>query len=862
MSEQHENISPPRWAEKLLSWYCKPELLEDLQGDLNEYFQRNVKAKGVKRAKLIYVIDIIKFMRLYTLKRSARNFQPGILLYKNYLLTARRNLLKNKLNAALSFSGLTLGIACFALIFLRIQHEYSFDRHYHHADRILKVSMSLRSLSNEEETRLGWSDAPLLNRLRDGFPEAEAVTGIAQLRGIQKIKNAAGDTFIEEGIFEADPAYFRVFNNRWLEGNPETALQEPASIVLTKKFAYKYFHEETALDKTLTLNNREYRVTGVIEDLPANTDLTFNALVSLDSHFGDWCFVYVLAQNTPDVKLFQQKLDTLFADELAPVLELSNMSGGYLVESLTDVHFSERKMFDPPKGSKTTLSVLAAISFIILIVSAANYINISIAQAAKRKTEIGVRKVFGALQKQLRSQYLIESAVLCLAGLALSFLLIATFSSQLVTTGLLNHVPELPVLAMLFCLIIPVVLVISILAGWYPAVKLSLINPIHNLQQQVSGYTRFTKNLLIAFQFTAVLTLVFVTKAVYDQMQVLTHHDRLADRNQVMVVDLPRDETLLNQLPQLKNSLKSLSGVVHVSLVGRNSTPTRESDFDTFTVELAGQQQIKMLAYAHIDEDYFDVLGAEVALGRTFQSSDVSGNRDVVIVNEAMVRMLNWKNPLNQKITYGSEARVVGVIKDFSFSGQHRVAEPMLFYLNNKTPEKLFIRYSSSRHDYHNLVKEVWQSALSGQPFEYRLLDDYFEKQLENETKLKNLLTLFSCVTVAITLMGLFGLLNINLAEKEKETGIRKILGAGMQHLLLLTWRDLGALALVACMFACLIGYLTVQPWLNGFAHQATVGAANILVAFGVLAGSMLIAVCYHLIKLSAVKPVKILKQE
>ncbi len=859
----HQNHIPPRWATCILSWYCKPELLEDLQGDLNEYFQRNIKTKGLTLAKLIYIIDVFKFMRLYTLRVTAKTSGTGgLMLYRNYLIIAQRNLIKNKLNTVLSIASLTLGISCSTLIFLRIQHEFSFDKHYEKSDRIIKVSMSIRSLNTEEETKLGWSDAPLLDRLRDGFSEVEAVTGIAQLRGVQKVRNAAGNTFIEEGIFEADSAYFRIFNHKWIEGNPKTALLAPASIVLTRKMALKYFDEVTILDKTLTINNRDYLVTGVVEDLPVNTDLTFDALISLDTHFGDWCFVYVLTQNSPDLKLFQQRLDTLFAQELAPVVELSNMSGSYLAEPLAEVHFSERKLFDPPKASKATLSVFAVISIIVLFVSAANYINFSVAQSAKRKTEVGVRKVFGASQKQLRSQYLLESVVMCFTGLILAFSLILTISPQLVKIGLLSNVPELIPLFILFLFFIPAVLMLSVVAGWYPAAKLSRINPIRNLQQQITGFTRLTKNTLVVFQFTAVLTLIFITKVVHDQMQVLTKHDQLVNKDLVMVVELPQDETLLYQLPKLKNSLKSLAGVSHVSLVGSNSTPTRESDFDTFTVELGGMQQIKMLAFARIDEDYFDVLGAEIAQGRGFNASDIDKAEEVVIINEAMARFLNWTSPLNQKVTYGAEAQVIGVVKDFSFSGQHRIAEPMLFYLNNRNPEKLFIRYSLAQPDNHKLISKVWQSNMPGQPLEYRMLDEYFEKQLNNENKLKNLLTFFSAITVAITLIGLFGLLNINMEEKEKETSIRKILGASMKHLLLLTWHELGLLTIVSCTFAWPIGYFCTQPWLNGFAQKTNVGITNILIAFVALVICMLVAMCYQFAKLRIIDPIKTLKQE
>lgn len=862
-----KNPAPPKWAQRFLSWYCRPELLEDLQGDLNEYFNRNSLSKGQFKAKLIYILDVFKFLRSYTIRKSFL-YDPHLhwILYKNYFTTAQRNLRKYKLNTALNIAGLTLGISCFIIISLYVHHELSFDKHYKNLERIYRVTFNFRSLDDNQITALAWADAPLLDRLNEHFPEIEAVTGIAQIRnfdsssGSQTKVKSGTHTFIEDRFFVADSSYFNVFSHDWIAGNPSTALTRPASIVLTQGLALKYFQDTDPLDKSLIINNRNYLVTGVIEDLPENTDLKFDALLSLDSHFSDWCFTYILFRNANGAAGFQQKLDTLFEEEVRPVLQQSNFDGSYHLEALRGLHFAERKLFDPPKGNQASLYVFTAISLLILIISAFNYINLSVAQSVKRQAEVGIRKIFGAVRKQIRMRYTVESLMITVVSIVFAGAIVFYVIPILKNNHILNYsIEELNDVSVV-SLLIAIVFLICVTAGSLPSYYLSRTDPVANLKGKTRiGDNRSFRNGLIIVQFTASISLIFATGVVYDQMAFLLQKDTSLEKDQVLVVDIPDDETLLSTLPVLKNAVKALAFVKNASLVGENSIPTSEPTMDIFEVNQNGKKTIKMLNYIRIDEDYFDVLGLTMSEGRKFNARDFDSDNNVVVVNEGLVKLMGWKNPLQQ--TVGSKS-IVGVVRDFSFQALQQAGEPMMVVPNNHLPQKLLVKVTSPDSKSIAVLQNTWKQNLKDLPFTHRFLDEYFSQQLEKENTLQKLMTWFSSITVVIACLGLFGLISISIVQRMKETGIRKIFGARVIQLLALTWKEYGILLAISSIIAFPLVFFSMTKWLEGFANKTSVGIGEYFTAVGVMVAVMLFTLLYQAWKLIKINPIQSIRYE
>ncbi len=859
MNDQND-IQPPRLAQRFLSWYCRPELLEDLQGDLLEYFNRNLKSKGLKKAQLIYIMDVLKFLRLYTLRKPKlfNRDEPGILL-RNYTVIAYRNIRKNKLHSAIKVAGLTLGISCFILIALYVQSEYYFDRHFDKAERIYRVSLSMYSKETNEITNLGWSEAPLIEQLTESFPELEAVTGILKMRG--KVKVLCGsNTFLEDNLFIADQKYFSVFSHHWIEGNPQTALEQQYAVVLTEKLSHKYFKNESPLNKTLIINNENYVVTGLIKDLPHNTDIKFDGLISVNSHFPDWCFTYLLFKKEKDAAGFQQKLDTLFDNYLRPILAQSDSDGAYVYEALTDIHFGERRLFDPPKGSKPALYSFAAIGFLILIISGFNYINISIAQSTKRQSEIGIRKVMGAMKNQIRWQYIVESLLICFIALIIAIGLVMYSVPILNSYDILNFDWNDWQGLVLIIFIVLLTVSVAIGSGSYSTLYLASSNTIENLKGKAGnrGQTAF-KNSLIVFQFTASLSLIFATQVVYDQMQLLLKSNPGFNKDQVLVVDIPSDETIYSKLPALKNALNEFSFVKNSSLVGSNSIPTSDLEMDTYSV--AGQSQIKLLNYVRTDDGYFDVLGLTMVAGRTFNKTDLDSSRSVVIVNEALVKSMGWENPLEQTITYGEPAEVIGVVRNFYFHGMQSKIEPIQFYPNNNVYEKLLVKIESPDMNKILALEKVWKAQLN-QPFEYKFLDEYFKEQLMKENILQKLLIYFSALSVVITCLGLFGLISLTIAQKSKETGIRKILGANLVDLLILTWKGYLKLIAISLLISFPIVLFLMARWLENFPNKTAMDLSQYLFGVSILSIVILIIILYQANKIIKMQIIESIKQE
>jgi putative ABC transport system permease protein len=859
--QKQKSIRPPRWAESFLEWYCKPELLEDLQGDLYEYFERNRASKGILQARIIFILDVIKFVRLYTLKFAAGK-PANAILFRNYFVTGVRNLKKYPLNTFLNTAGLSLGLASFIVILLYVQFETNYDTHDINADRIYRVTLDVKSAASHETIKLACTDAPLVENLRESFPEIEAVTGVFKTMG--KVKTAAGSkVFLEENFYHTDSAYFRVFTHQWIEGSPSTALDKPHGVVLTKNTAAKYFDGEPCLGKTLYINGQLYEVSGVIQDPPRNTDLGFDALLSDAPH--DWSFTYVLFRRPQDAMKFEPKLDSLLAENVNAGLDDLGHEGDYSLEALTAAHFGEQRYFDPPKGSRQAVVIFAAVAFLILIISCVNFINLSIAQSAKRQAEMGVRRIFGAMRRHIRMQYFIESLMVCITALFLSCFLLLYFGSFFLPDFKVMMSANIPFVI----LVAFATLLIAIIAGSYGATIFSKVSPVESLKNKLQfGHSTSFRRVLIFIQFSGSIGLICAATVVTDQMEVVMKGDAGFSRDQVVVIDIPADETVHSRIASAKNSMMDLPFVKGVSVAGENSTPAHVAYWDTYFLQPEKSEPlVKMLSYVRIDTDYFNVLGISFLQGRNFTSADMDDEQDYVIINEALVRTMGWTEPLGKQISYGlfnsgNPATVVGVVKDFNFHGLHKKPEPLQFYLNYRQPEKLIVRLSETSFKTFQAVEDVWKKSFPGQPFEFHLLDDDFIKQLVRENTMHRLVNGFSGIATVIAGLGLFGLINISIRQRMKETSIRKVFGAAIIDILALTWKEYVVIILFAAFAGFSVSYLILSRWIESFPIQTSIGISNLMTAMGIFCSVMVIALIHHAIGLMKLKVLTNMKSE
>jgi len=853
MNSSKEEI-PPKWATWFLRFYCRSNLVEDIEGDLNEYFHRHIETKGIKWAKIIYIVDVLTFVKLYTLhKPNMFNPQQQFALWKNYSITAIRSYKKTKLHTSLNVLSFVLGISCFILVSLIVLNEFSYNGHFENSDRIGRISLDISS-KNGELVELVYSNVQLREELISSYDEIESVTGILKIDGKIAVKKNKF-IFYEGDFYQADRSYFSVFTHNWIIGDQNKALDRPGCIVITRNLADKYFEYDNPLGKVLNVNNRDYEVTGVIDNLPVNTDIRFNALVSLDRDFGDWCQTYVLFRNAEALNGFQQKLDSHFDEYLRSILERTKSAGSYDLERLRDIHFGNAKIFDSPKANKTALYSFLTMGFIVLLLACINYINISIAQSAKRQSEIGIRKVFGALHRQIRTQYIAEAFWITVLSFAIAITLVAFLLPLFAEYEIMNiSVNDWINLSSLMYVIIFIFLV-SILSGFYPAFIVVRVGAVKNLKGTLGIKTnKFFHNGMILIHFTISISLIFVTLIVNKQIKLLFESDPGYDKDQVMVVEIPPDENLLPSLHVLKNELNQYSSVLSTSFVTHYSMPTTETWFDVYQID----DGFQWLNFIRVDEHYFDVLDLKIVKGRTFDSND----RSVVVVNEALVKELGWEDPIGKKMW---NSKVIGVIQDFNFSGLDPIVKPLQFqpiYSYGDQPEKLLIKLDDPSIRSIENIKNSWTNIMVDYPFEFKFLDTYYQQQFNKEATLNTVLWYTSLLAIIIACIGLFGIISIKIEQKNKETGIRKILGARILHLLSPSWKEYGALIVVSILLSYPIAVLSINKWLQAFSNKTTIDLITLAKAVAIVIGLLSIIIIYQVFKIIRINPLTSIRNE
>jgi putative ABC transport system permease protein len=700
--------NPPRWAERLLGSVCDPALREDLLGDLHERFIVRARSMSLFRAKIFYLWDVLIFLRPYVIRKD-RDISLLFLL-PVYLHAATRSLKKDALHSILTICGMSLSIIAFLFIAFFVDDELKYDRHYDKAERIYRISSEINSLT--ASTPVAGTDGHLGQRLKYIYPTIEETVAMAKVQGKSTVRY--GDQVsTEDNLYKAERTYFKIFSHHWIAGNPTTALGTPKSIVLTRRLSDKYFKDQPPLNKIVTIGQQAFTVTGVIEDLPSHTDLRFDALLSSDYQYlvetDYWCITFILARSRIDESLFQKKLVEMSKLYLQNEVEGTGAEMIYRIERLPEVHFGKPKLFDTPKSSRSNIYVFIVIAFFILLIACINYTNLAVAKALRKTTEAGIRKMLGARSSQLVAQNISESFLLCgistfLAVLAV-WILFPNFNNL---TGKEIQFPEVVNfrIVMIIFLLLALTCVVSAL---YPAIVWSSAKPVSewNGPNKVVAKAGI-RNTLIIIQFTISIGLMICTKVVYDQWKLLSQNDPGFNKEQVLVADLPNDNSL--SIAQIKNALSSLSFVKYVSAVGYNSLPSSSMDIDGYEVDMQGENVSRIFNNITVDENYIDLLEIEVTRGKNFTSRDIENDENYVLVNESLVQAMEWQDPLGQILySYSTAYEVIGVVKDFHFNSLHKRIEPIIIHGGSKYPEKLMVKVNRADFQSIQTFEDTWK---------------------------------------------------------------------------------------------------------------------------------------------------------
>jgi len=794
-------------------------------------------------------------------------------MIKNLILVALRNFKRDKGYSLLNILGLTIGITFSLFLIFYIKDELSYDRYNVNADRIYRITAFIKE---PEKDVMRWANTqyPLGPALKKDYPEVEEAVRFV---GAGKSMYKKGDLhFYEDKVFFSDSTLFRVFTYSFIEGNPRTALTEPNSMVLTQSVAVKYFGSSSGIvGKSLQNSNGDiYKITAVIKDVPKNSHIIFNALISASSlpkNYGDnWgsfgMYTYVLLKPNVNAATFEKKLLPMYDKYMASIFRQFNINIHYGVQPITSIHLHSDMSGEPEElGSVSYIYIFSAVALFMLIIACINYMNLTTARSARRAKEIGIRKVTGSTKTQLVAQFLVESTLTAILALLLSLIFIGLL---LPTFNTLSG-KSISFYALLepstFLIVLGIVVFVGLVGGSYPAFYLSKFNPVSILKGSLSKSSSnvVLRRVLVVVQFSISMIMLICTWVVYGQLKYIRNVDLGFNQQQVLVLNANANNDIRSKIIAFKNDMRKNPQVLSVSTA--QATPGGNINFNLFSMESKNGFVDKGVDCYAIDEDYFKTLGMQIKKGRNF--SGLPDTLRSVIVNENMVKYFGWDNPLGKKVKYPGDTssfylEVVGVVKDFNQKSLYNPIAPLLLFYT-PTSNSLQLKIGSKNMPATIAgIEKSWKSIFPDLPFEYTFLDQDFDSQYAADQKRGKIFTTFSILTILITCLGLLGLIAFTTEQRQKEISIRKIMGAGLTEIVPLITKNFVVLVGVSCLVAFPVAYLFMDKWLKIFPYNTGLSLVPfILSAFTVLVITLL-TVIFHTIKAAVANPVKSLRSE
>ncbi|SEL54138.1 ABC transporter permease [Parapedobacter koreensis] len=799
-------------------------------------------------------------------------------MLKNYFKTAWRSFRKNKLYSFVNIVGLTTGLAACMLIGIYIWNEVTYDRFHEKADRIVRVTSDMsRSGSERQFAQTGTKVGPEFKRT---FPQVERYVRTSKYAHSVAIGQ---QSFEEHNVLYADADFFHIFSFPLLQGNANNVLDAPQKAVLSTSAAKKYFGNADPIGKTFRLDggDREYEITGIAGDAPLNSQIQYDLIISFNtlnaSKTEIWgtanYITYLLLQDASQI----DPLATAVASHMRQVNqeEMSLPENDYWtfhLEPLQAVHLHSPLAGLESNGNITYIYVLSVVAVLILLIACVNYTNLAIAQSVNRGMEIGIRKVMGAGRPQLLKQFLGESILITSLALVLAVLisvmllpLFNALTGKLFTAALFFKQGFLLSAAALSVLI-------SLLAGAYPAVVLSSKKLVNILKSglQVSHSGGKLRQGLIVFQFVIAIFLMAATVIVLNQVSFIQRKNLGYDRSHVLV--LPIDGKTRPVYNQLKDAFRANPNVL--SVTGAYEDPTSIGWGDGIEADDGTGPKELMLNATPVDLDYLKTMGMELAAGRDFTAADFAvqdttanyaNYRESYILNEKAVMDLGWtpEEAIGKTVSRGSPGTVVGVIKDFHFESLHEPIGPLLIFLDTTMTYQLFVKVKGE-HLATTLttLENAWKARVVHRPFDYHFMDDDFNALYKTEERIAGLFSAFATIAIVLACLGLFALAAFTTAQRTKEIGIRKVLGATLSNIVALVSKQFLLLVGIAVLIATPLAWWAGSNWLADFAYRVDI-TWWIFAFAGIMAALIALAtVSFHAIRAATANPVESLRDE
>lgn len=807
-------------------------------------------------------------------------------MIKNYLLTALRSLSRHRLYSIINVLGLTVGLSCVLLIATYVYYELQYDQFHEQKDHIVRASLEYGEGGVVAKTAV--SPTAVLPTFQREFPEVVGGVRLVNASDLRPRMVQSGDqSFQEKQFFYADSTFFSVFSFPLLRGDSVTALTAPQSIVLTASIAAKYYGaqwtNQEIVGKTLLVgtDRTPFKVTGVMADPPVYSHIHPRLVASTTSlkFFQEemwWSanyFTYLLLSEPEAIQSLREKIPTLLRREV-PDAFVADGYVAYNLLPLTDIHLrSDMDGELEPGGDYRYVYIFSAVALLILLVACINYVNLTTARATHRAREVGMRKVLGAYRSQLLGQFMGEAALITtlsmLASLVLAHLLLPYFQ-QLTQRGFTLDYLGKPVA--IACLV-GIGMLVSLLAGAYPALVLSSFRPVQVLKGKLrtAGAGGSLRQGLVVFQFVISTFLIISTLIIYRQLGFIQEQKLGYDKDQL--VALPLDDIVYEQYEALKTELKKQNQVEEVSAA--YETPTNIQG--GYGLSLAGTSDEFTMAATGlpVHEDFLATAGLELVAGHDFTTADLAAIQADsfelrtfgFIINETAARALGFspEEAMQQDITMTGRGSVLrGVVKDFHFGSLHKKIEPLIIFFEPWQSRTILVRTAAHSNPSATLaaLEEAWERVVQHRPFDFTFIDDEFSALYTAEQQAGQLFNAFALVAVFIACLGLFGLTAFTTVQRAKEIGIRKVLGASVLSIVVLLSRDITKLVLIALLIAGPLSYFLMDRWLKGFAYHIGISTAGLVIAGLVALLIAWLTVGYQATRAALANPVDALRNE
>ncbi|MFC1725612.1 ABC transporter permease [candidate division KSB1 bacterium] len=851
----------PKIATWFLSNFIPGHDQRFLIGDLKEIYISKAEEKGKVYARIWYWYFLVSSIPYFGKNSIFWRFT----MFKNYLKTAFRNMKRQKVFSLINISGLAIGMACSILILFWVQDELSYDKFHINIDRIYRIVDGIPVGKKVDMSAL--TAPPVAPALTQDYPEILEYTRFSD--GINTLVKYGDKAFYETLYTNADPGIFKIFSFFMLKGDPETALSDPYSVVLTEKTAEKYFGEEDPLGKTLNINNEfNVTVTGVVKNLPQNSTIQFDFISPFTKTFFDerqlnnwdanFHYAFVLLKKGVSAENLDNKISNYLIEhdpEQTDTIDLQWFGDTHLYSQL-------EHEFDG-LGDIKYVYIFSVLAVFVLLIACINFVNLTTAKSGSRSKEIGVRKVVGADKKDLRGQFFSETIIMTFIGLTAALILVWILLPFFNELSGKQIDPVSMNLFKLLGLFASIALLTGIISGIYPSLYLSSFQPVKALKGNFTtgkGGKVFRK-ILVVFQFLLSIILIICTITVSKQLNFINNFDLGYNKDHIVEMRITGD---MNQnFLSFKNELLSNPVIKNVT---RAMAMPNNIGSSPGSPEYEGKEEGDnwYIRADFADFDYFETFGMEIIQGRSFTKEHLTSDYMAYIVNEEAVKRMGMTDPIGKRFSFwGDEGQIIGVVKNFHFRPVHYKIEPIVYRLMEPWYRRIIVKINQTNISHSlSFIEDTWKKHFTKYPFIYSFFDKRFEAMYKAENNMGKLISYASILAIFIACLGLFGLAAFMTEQRTKEIGIRKVLGSTLVGVVYLLTKDFTKLVLLGNLVAWPIAWFAMRKWLQSFAYSIELSIYIFISAGFIALFIAFLTVSYQSLKAALSNTVDALKYE